>query len=80
MDDDFLEPIYNEIVPVSSSKSNVIKASEVQFVGNTKLSVEENSEDDVTIFLKKDANDNIHEIKFVCACGRTKSIILDYSD
>ncbi len=79
MDDEFLEPIYEEIAPVSSSRSNVIKATQVQIVGKSKLTVEENSEDDVTIFLKKDASDNIQEIKFVCACGRTKSILLDYS-
>ncbi|GBD88068.1 hypothetical protein BMS3Abin03_02002 [bacterium BMS3Abin03] len=80
MDEDFLEPIYDEIAPVSASASNVLKSSDLKIIGNSKISIDEDSHDGVTIFLKKDANDNIHEIKFICSCGKTKSIILDYSD
>jgi len=80
MNEDFLEPIYDELSPVRSGLSNVIKASDIKITGNTKISVEEDSQDGVNIFLKKDANDNIQEIKFICSCGKTKSIILDYSD
>jgi hypothetical protein len=80
MEEEFLEPVYDEISHVSSSTSNVLKSSDVEIVGNTKLSIDEDSHDGVSIFLKKDMNDNIHEIKFICSCGKTKSIILDYSE
>lgn len=80
MQDDFLEPIYDEITPLSSSSKNILKASEINIAGSVKLSMDEGSHDDVNIFIKKDANDNIHEIKFICSCGKTKAIILDYSD
>jgi hypothetical protein len=80
MQEDFSEPVYEEISYISSSKSNVLKSSEVEITGNTKLSIDEDSHDGVSIFLKKDINDNIHEIKFICSCGKTKSIILDYSE
>ncbi|MEG8945606.1 hypothetical protein [Rosettibacter firmus] len=57
---------------------NLIKASDVEFKGYTKISVEEDEMEGVKIYLKKDANDVIKEIKFVCSCGQSKSIILDY--
>ena len=34
----------------------------------------------VRVLLKKDSNDSIKELKFVCSCGQTKTIILDYSE
>jgi len=80
MQDDFLEPIYDEIAPLSSSSKNILKSSEIKITGSAKLSMDEGSHDDVNIFIKKDANDNISEIKFICSCGKTKAIILDYSD
>jgi hypothetical protein len=80
MEEDFLEPIYCEITPLRSLRSNVIKASDVNIVGEVKISLSEESHDDVSVLLKKDALDNIHEIKFICSCGKTKSIVLDYSD
>lgn len=80
MEEDFLEPVYDEISHINSSASNVVKSSDVKIIGNTKLSVDEDSHDGVSIFLKKDVNDDINEIKFICSCGKTKSIILDYSE
>jgi len=59
---------------------NLIKASDVEIKGYTKISVEEDDIEGVKIYLKKDANDVVKEIKFVCSCGQTKSIILDYND
>lgn len=80
LEEDFLEPVYEEIIPVRPSMSNVLKSSDIKIIGDVKISVDEDSEDSVNVFLKKDANDNIQEIKFICSCGRTKSIILDYSE
>lgn len=79
-EEDFIEPVYTEIVPVKHSMSNVLKSSDIKIVGDIKISVEEDSEDSVNIFLKKDAHDNIQEIKFICSCGKTKSLIMDYDD
>ena len=59
---------------------NIIKAEDAKIVGTAKITVEEDSHDGVKIILKKDAEENIKEIKFVCSCGETKSIILDYNE
>lgn len=81
MADDFQDYVYKEIshrdVPRQGS---VIKNGNVQISGLTKISIEEEARDGVKIILKKDQNDNIKEIKFVCSCGETKSVVLDYSD
>ena len=80
MKPDFIETIFNEYYDKKSSKSKIIKAKEVQISGKTKVSVEEESFDGVKIILKKDDMDNLKEIKFICSCGQTKSIMLDYSE
>lgn len=59
---------------------NLIKASDVEIKGYTKITVEEDELEGVKIYLKKDAHDVVKEIKFVCSCGQTKSIILDYNE
>lgn len=63
-----------------SGKSNLIKADQVEINGNSKITFEEDSEDGVKIVLMKDNEGNIKEIKFICSCGQTKSLVLDYSD
>jgi hypothetical protein len=73
------ESIYNEFEP-KVLKGNVIKKADAAMVGKTKISVEEDGQHGVQVILKKDENDTIKEIKFVCCCGETKSIILDYSE
>ncbi len=81
MQNDFEEPLFREFDSTDfKSSSNFIKASEANVVGKTKISVEEESHDGVKVILKKDSNDSIKEIKFVCSCGQTKSIILNYSE
>ena len=81
MNDNFEEPVFREFdLPTNRNSKNFIKSSEATIVGKTKITVEEESHDGVKVILKKDANDSIKEIKFVCSCGQTKSIILDYSD
>ncbi|MCB9206130.1 MAG: hypothetical protein H6612_01735 [Ignavibacteriales bacterium] len=77
----FNEEIYREVsFNGSSIKGNVINSDDVEIVGTSKITVEEESHEGVRIILNKDANDNIKEIKFVCSCGETKSVLLDYSE
>lgn len=78
-EEDFYEPVYKEVAPLKKSMSNVLDSSDIKIIGDVKISMDEDSEDSVNVFLKKDANDNIQEIKFICSCGKTKSIILDYA-
>ena len=80
MKPDFIETIFNEYYDRKSSKSKIIKKNEAKISGKTKVSVEEESFDGVKIILKKDDLDNLKEIKFICSCGQTKSIMLDYSE
>lgn len=81
MEDTFEEYVFKELSfePVRK-RSSVIKASDAKIHGSVKVEVEEDSHDGVKIILKKDKEDNIKEIKFVCSCGQTKSVILDYSE
>ncbi len=81
MKNEFEEELYREFsFEKSKLAGNLIKSDKAQMSGKTKISVEEESHEGVKIILKKDANDSIKEIKFVCSCGQTKSIILDYSE
>ncbi|RJP65584.1 MAG: hypothetical protein C4539_13075 [Ignavibacteriales bacterium] len=59
---------------------NIIKADSVNLLGKSIINIEEESHNGVKIILRKDENENIKEIKFVCSCGETKSVILDYSE
>ena len=77
----FEEALFSEFdFPKTNGNGHLIKKSNTEFVGKTKVSVEEENHEGVKIILKKDSNDSIKEIKFVCSCGQTKSIILDYSE
>lgn len=81
MKDVFEEPLFRELsLSDDKNSKNFIKASEISIAGKTRISIEEESHDGVKVILKKDANDTIKEIKFVCSCGQTKSIVLDYSE
>lgn len=80
MKDDFEEYMFREISHFPKTSGSLIKSKEAEISGIVKVSVEEDSHDGVKIVLKKDKNDNIKEIKFVCTCGQTKSILLDYSE
>lgn len=81
MSDNFEEIVYREFdFKLNHKDGNLIKSSSSSVAGKTKISVEEDSHDGVKVVLKKDDNDSIKEIKFVCSCGQTKTIILDYSD
>ena len=78
----FKEYIFREFFPTGpySRATNIVKANEARIEGNAQIVVEEDGQDGVKIVLKKDKYDNIKEIKFVCTCGQTKSIVLDYSE
>ncbi len=64
----------------SARSGNLIKARDVKFNGYSKITVEDDENEDVKIYLKKDVNDVVKEIKFVCSCGQTKTVILDYNE
>lgn len=81
MSDKFEEPIFRELDKSSNlSSGNVIKSKNVQVSGKTRISIEEESHEGVKFIMKKDAQGQIKEIKFICSCGQTKSLILDYSE
>jgi hypothetical protein len=63
-----------------TNTGNLIKAANVEIRGISKISCEDDDVDGIRILLKKDVNDAIKEIKFVCSCGQTKTIILDYNE
>lgn len=77
----FNEEIYKEISHITKpTDGNVIQADQVEIIGTSKITIEEESHEGVRIVLNKDSNDNIKEIKFVCSCGETKSVLLDYNE
>ena len=81
MSEEFQDAMYREIsYDKNKRKNSIIPSEEANIIGSAKISVEEDSHDGVKIVLKKDENENIKEIKFVCSCGETKSVILDYND
>ena len=81
MSSSFVENTYREVLNSNKCKSgNVIKKSSVDFIGNTKIEFHDDHDDSVRVLLKKDDNDQVQEIKFVCSCGETKTISLDYNE
>lgn len=79
--ENFNESVFKEISYRNDIVSgNLISADEVEIIGTSKISFEEESHEGIKIILNKDENDNIKEIKFVCSCGETKSVLLDYSE
>ncbi len=75
------ESVFNSVIcKTGKQKSGLIKKEDVQVTGSSKISFEEDPSDGVKIILTKDAENNIKEIKFICSCGQTKSITLDYSE
>jgi len=81
MKEDFVEYTFREFdFSGRSSNSNLIKSNMAAINGFCKISVEEESHGGVKVVIKKDAQDNIKEIKFICSCGQSKSVLLDYSE
>ena len=77
----FNEETYREI-SFNNKKidGTVISSDQVEIIGTSKITIEEESHEGVRIVLNKDSDDNIKEIKFVCSCGETKSVLLDYNE
>jgi len=81
MENQFEDSLFKDIyLKNKACTGNLLKQSDIEITGVAKISVEDDDVDGIRIILKKDANDSIKEIKFVCSCGQTKSILLDYSD
>jgi hypothetical protein len=81
MKEDFIEYTFREFdFNGRSGNSNLIKSNFTKINGFCKLSVEEESHGGVKVVLKKDAQDTIKEIKFICSCGHSKSVHLDYTE
>ncbi len=78
--DTFEEEVFDEFKLPASKHSNLLKSKDANLVGKTKIVIGEESHDGVKFVLKKDENDIIKEIKFICTCGKTKTVYLDYSE
>ena len=77
----FNEEIYREIdFDNSAVQGNLILSNDIKIIGSRKITIEEENHEGVKIVLNKDAEDNIKEIKFVCSCGETKTVLLDYDE
>ncbi|MBI9073626.1 MAG: hypothetical protein JEY94_18660 [Melioribacteraceae bacterium] len=80
-DEEFKDYVFKEISYRNiEGEGNLIKAGNATIIGEAKVIIEEDSHEGVKVVLKKDQHDNIKEIKFICTCGETKSVLLDYSD
>jgi len=81
MANNFEDAVYKDIFPTNKTNTgNLIKSNDVEVLGLSKISFQDDDLDGVRILLKKDPNDNLKEIKFVCSCGQTKTVILDYNE
>lgn len=77
----FVENTYREVInPNKSNSGNLIKKDNVQYIGGTKIESHDEHDDSVRVLIKKDEHEQVQEIKFVCSCGETKSIKLDYHE
>lgn len=75
------EAMFNSILCKNKTrKSSLIRAEDVEISGSSKIVFEEDHAEGIKIILTKDSENNIKEIKFICSCGQTKSLTLDYSE
>ncbi len=81
MANNFEDVVYKDVFAKNRMKTgNLIKSTDVEITGLSKISFQDDEIDGVRFLLKKDSNDNLKEIKFVCSCGQTKTVILDYTE
>ncbi len=81
MENKFTETVFSSVISSGiSGKGKIVKNGQYKIAGKMKVEVMEESHDGVKIVLNKDENERIREIKFICACGRTKSLFLDYDE
>jgi len=77
MNHNFEDITYEEYQSPLRNKA-VIKSEDAHVSGKTKFSIEADDQKGVKVIIKRDAEDNIKELKFLCRCGESKSVILDY--
>lgn len=81
MSEIFNDSFFNLVTTNSKVRnSNIIKSDDVLMQGVSQISFEEDSAEGIKVVLHKDNEGNLKEIKFICACGQTKSLVLDYSE
>lgn len=81
MVNNFEDIIYKDVFAKNKMRTgNLIKSTDVEITGLSKISFQDDEIDGVRFLLKKDSNDNLKEIKFICSCGQTKTVILDYTE
>ncbi|MGE5804216.1 MAG: hypothetical protein ACM34O_08030 [Ignavibacteria bacterium] len=73
----FEDMVFEEYKSPGRNKT-VIKAENANVSGKIKFSIEADDQKGVKVIIKRDADDTIKELKFLCKCGESKSIILDY--
>ncbi len=78
---DFEDALFKDVFSTNNENTgNLLKSKNIEISGASKISFEDDDVDGIRILLRKDANDNLKEIKFVCSCGQTKTVMLDYSE
>ncbi|MBA4252280.1 MAG: hypothetical protein C0425_11605 [Chlorobiaceae bacterium] len=80
MSSSFEDPNYKEFFVNKANRKNVIKSKDIEMVGTTKIESIDDDYSGVKVLLKKDEGNSIKEIKFICSCGQTKTIAIDYSE
>lgn len=81
MEKQFTEEIFRNVSNDGSARhGKILKKNQYKLNGKRKIELIEESHDGVKIVLNKDENDTIKEIKFICSCGETKSLYLDYDE
>lgn len=81
MKEKFSEMIFREFDHNETKiNRNIIKSGNTNIKGKCKITTEEESHNGIKIILKKDENENVQEIKFVCTCGEAKTVKLNYSE
>jgi hypothetical protein len=81
MNETFQDSFFNIVASNSKTgKSNFIKSEDVLMQGVSQISFEEDTAEGIKIILHKDAEGNLKEIRFICSCGQTKSLVLDYTE
>lgn len=81
MSEYFQDSFFNVAMSTNKArKSNVLKSEDVIIQGVSQISYEEDHAEGIKFVLQKDGEGNLKEIRFICSCGQSKSIVLDYSE
>lgn len=81
MSNHFTDEVFKTISHREDARhGKILRKNKYNLAGKTKIEMLEESHNGVKIILNKDEHDQIKEIKFICSCGESKSLFLDYSD